>query len=108
MPAQDSIDRAKWIEGENCSSKGIFGYVDNVGRSSAFDLSHSDASGFTVQTITFEESEVGGPYALCCEYTVDIGSNFHFSAGENSSVILAVSFVNRRRSSPSAIEGSVA
>lgn len=58
----------KWIDGDNCSADGVVGDVEDAEEIFDFDLLYFDATGFTAQTIVFPEAEIGGPYAMCCEF----------------------------------------
>lgn len=65
---QAGLDQVKWIDGDNCSAAGVVGDVEEAEGIFDFDLLYFDATGFTAQTIVFPEAEIGGPYAMCCEF----------------------------------------
>lgn len=67
LPQADT-DRVKWIEGDDCSTRGISGGIGDRSGLRDFDLVYFESTGFTAQTIAFSETEIGGPYALCCEW----------------------------------------
>lgn len=66
--AQAGLDQVKWVDGGNCSANGVAGDVEDGEDIFDFDLLYFDATGFTAQTIIFPEAEIGGPYAMCCEF----------------------------------------
>lgn len=65
---QAGLDRVKWAHGEDCFADGILGSVGDVDGMGEFELGYFEDTGFTAQTIQFPESEIGGPYAMCCEF----------------------------------------
>lgn len=58
----------KWVEGGDCSTHGIVGDVGDLVKRTEFDLVYYDSTSLTAQTIVFPETEIGGPYTLCCEH----------------------------------------
>lgn len=71
--AQAGLDSVKWIHGEDCIADGIMGSVGDVDGIREFELGYFEATGFTAQTIEFPGSEIGGPYAMCCEFATNSG-----------------------------------
>lgn len=64
---QAAIDNVKWITGSDCTASGIIGSVEDVQGIKEFPLGYYTSTSFTGQSIAFPESEIGGPYSLCCE-----------------------------------------
>lgn len=75
LNVQAGLDRVKWIDGDDCLSEGITGEVGDLGKLTDFDLAYSQSTGFTVQTVAFPETEIGGPYPMCCEYAISTHVN---------------------------------
>lgn len=65
---QADLDSVKWVNGADCTAMGVAGDVGDVLGLNEFDLVYFESTGFTAQTIAFPATEVGGPYALCCEF----------------------------------------
>lgn len=75
LNVQAGLDRVKWIDGDDCLADGITGEVGDLGELTDFDLAYFESTGFTAQTVAFPETEIGGPYPMCCEYVIRTSSN---------------------------------